>query len=329
MERQVQQMIRLIDDLLDLSRITRGKIQLRRQRVDLMTLVDGAIESIEPFLERCGHKLLVASSPGAIFVEADVARLVQVFGNILHNAAKYTGHDGLIDVKVQRDDGQAVVRIRDNGPGIPAHMLGKIFDMFTQVDQTLDRAHGGLGIGLTLVRTLVEMHQGNVSAVSEGSGRGSEFIVRLPALAADAVVEDNEERAPERKGEALSTRRILVVDDVQASARTLAMMLRSIGQDVQIRLDGSSALEAIVSEQPDVVFMDIAMPGMDGYEVARRARQLAGGQHLTLVALTGYGQEQDRRRAIEAGFDHHIVKPTSIEALEHLLLNLRPSKAKP
>jgi PAS domain S-box-containing protein len=329
MERQVQQMIRLIDDLLDLSRITRGKIQLRRQRVDLMTLVNGAIESIEPFLERCGHKLLVASSPEPIFVEADVARLVQVFGNILHNAAKYTGHDGLIDVKVHRDNGQAVVRIRDNGPGIPAHMLGKIFDMFTQVDQTLDRAHGGLGIGLTLVKTLVEMHSGNVSAVSEGTGRGSEFIVRLPALAADAVVDEEDDRTADRKSETLPTRRILVVDDVQASARTLAMMLRSIGQDVQIRLDGSSALEAMVAEQPDVVFMDIAMPGMDGYEVARRARQLAGGQNLTLVALTGYGQEQDRRRAIEAGFDHHIVKPTSIEALEHLLLNLRPAKPKP
>jgi PAS domain S-box-containing protein len=319
MERQVQHMIRLIDDLLDLSRVTRGKIALRKQRVDLTTLVNGAVESIEPFIERCGHKLTVTTASEPIVVEADVARLVQVFGNILHNAAKYTGQGGQIDVRIERAGEQATVSIRDNGPGIPPSMLNKIFDMFTQVDQTLDRAHGGLGIGLTLVKTLVDLHGGSVVARSEGPGQGSEFVVSLPALPSDARPNAGDGQGASRQGLRLPPRRILVVDDVPASAKTLAMMLQSIGQDVDIRFDGASALEAVESRRPEIVFLDIAMPGMDGYEVARRIRRTPGTQQLTLIALTGYGQEQDRQQALAAGFNDHVVKPTSLEALEHML----------
>ncbi len=322
MERQVHQMIRLIDDLLDLSRITRGKIQLRRQRVELMTLVQGAVEAIGPFIDRCGHKLTVTPPSEPILVEGDVARLVQVFGNILHNAAKYSGPNGVIDVLIDGYGEQAVVRIRDNGPGIPVDMLSKIFEMFTQVDQTLDRAHGGLGIGLTLVKTLVELHGGTVVAHSDGPGLGSEFVVSLPVLRTEAPTFQSHPVHSARIGMALPSRRVLVVDDVSASAKTLAMMLRSIGQNVEVRFDGAGALEALASSQFDVVFLDIAMPGMNGYEVARRIRQMHPSNGIALVALTGYGQEQDRREALAAGFNEHLVKPTSIEGLEQLLAGL-------
>ncbi|HEX4131558.1 MAG TPA: CHASE3 domain-containing protein [Pirellulales bacterium] len=329
MERQVHQMIRLIDDLLDLSRITRGKIQLRKQRVEIGTLVRGAIEAIDPLVQRCGHELVVTPSADPVYVQVDVARMVQVFGNILHNAAKYTGRNGKIWITTAREADEAVVRIRDNGPGIPEPMLPRIFDMFIQVDQTLDRSHGGLGIGLTLVKTLVEAHQGTVIARSEGLGHGSEFIVRLPALVASKSEDSGEVPiVGSRRSDRVPSHRILVVDDVQASAKTLAMMLRSIGQEVDTRCDGPSALEAVAENDYGVIFLDIAMPGMDGYEVARQIRQ-RDGDRLTLVALTGYGQEQDRQQAMAAGFNHHLVKPTSIETLEHLLETIKPRATHP
>ncbi|HWB01329.1 MAG TPA: CHASE3 domain-containing protein [Pirellulales bacterium] len=320
MQRQVQQMIRLIDDLLDVSRITRGKIQLRKQRVEIGTLVHGAIEAIQPFIDRCGHKLSLSMWPEPIYLEADVARMVQVFGNIIHNAAKYSGSNGTISVAVERDHDQAVVRVRDNGPGIPQPMLDRIFDIFVQVDQTLDRSHGGLGLGLTLVKNLVEAHAGTVEASSEGPGKGSEFVVRLSALPVAASTDGSETPAAghPRVGP-LPKRSILVVDDVQASAKTLAMMLRAIGQQVETANNGHAALEAFDRNRFQVVFLDIAMPELDGYEVARRIRQHPRGDRVTLIALTGYGQEQDRRQAAAAGFDFHLVKPTSLEALEHVL----------
>jgi PAS domain S-box-containing protein len=323
MERQVQQMIRLIDDLLDMSRITRGKIQLRKQPVEVATIVNGALEAIGPFIQRCDHKLHIDLPPQPLFVDGDVARLLQVLANILHNAAKYSGRNGTIWITGKRDNGEAVISVRDNGAGIPAEMLDHIFDMFIQVDQTLDRAHGGLGIGLTLAKTLIELHGGTISARSEGSGKGSEFTIRLPAVLAtpDSRSDGKDNQTPSR----VSRHRVLVVDDVQASAKTLSLMLKAIGQEAEMRTDGPSALEAAASLRPDIIFLDIGMPEMDGYEVARRLRQQPELSGIVLVALTGYGQDDDRRRALEAGFNYHLVKPTSLETLEQLLQTLPPS----
>lgn len=329
MERQVHQMRRLIDDLLDVSRITRGKIELRRQEVDVGTLISGAIEAVEPFITACGHTLHVTLSEKPLHVNGDVARLTQVFANILHNAAKYTGRNGEIRISVGEADGSAIVKIGDNGPGIPPEKLGQIFEMFQQVDQTLERSHGGLGIGLTLVKRLVELHGGHVEAHSEGAGKGSEFVVTLPVLASGDARGDD--RAAERNGARvgrLPCLRILVVDDVQASAKTLTMMLRSIGQNVEMLHDGQAAIDWVESHRPDLVILDIAMPGMNGYDVAREIRRRPELAETFLVALTGYGQEEDRRRAIEAGFNYHLTKPTSLDALEQLLL-VRPDARRP
>jgi CheY-like chemotaxis protein/two-component sensor histidine kinase len=319
MERQVQQMIRLIDDLLDMSRITRGKIQLRKQPVEVATLVDGALESIGPFIERYDHQVNIDLPKEPLYIDGDVARLLQVISNILHNAAKYTGRNGQIWVSAKRENGEAVIRVRDNGPGIPEDMLASIFEMFTQVDQTLDRAHGGLGIGLTLAKTMVELHGGSIAAHSDGPGQGCEFSIRLPAL--DSATPKLAQQPPS-DGSMRSTlprHRVLVVDDVQASAKTLALMLNAIGQEVEMRSDGTAALQAAADFRPSVIFLDIGMPQMDGYEVARRLRQQPTFSGITLVALTGYGQDDDRRRALEAGFNYHLVKPASIDALEQLL----------
>jgi CheY-like chemotaxis protein len=319
MERQVLQMKRLVDDLLDVSRITRGKIELRRQQVELQTTIRGAVEAVQPALAASNHQLALDVPVDPIMVDADVARLTQVFGNILQNAAKYTGHGGKIRIAAQAQDGRAVVTISDNGPGIPPHMLTRIFDLFQQVDQTLERSHGGLGIGLTLVKQLVELHGGKVEARSPGPGQGSDFVVDLPTLVSDRQV-DKQRSHDSRRPSRLPNLRILVVDDVQASAKTLTLMLQAIGQDVSMINDGRHALEWIRTHRPDVVFLDIGMPGMNGYDVARQIRSDSEYQNLFLVALTGYGQEEDRRLAVEAGFNHHLIKPTSIEALEQLLM---------
>jgi CheY-like chemotaxis protein len=258
----------------------------------------------------------VALPSERLTVEGDATRLSQVFGNVLHNAIKFTPAGGLIGVSVQRVGNDAVVAIRDTGCGIPRPMLPQIFEMFQQVDQSLGRAHGGLGIGLTLVKRLVELHGGTVEAHSDGPGKGSEFVIRLPALTAAEDGSDNLQTEGESPSQFnLQRQRILVVDDAQASAESLALLLRAIGQDVSAVHDGRSAFDWAVQHKPDVIFLDIAMPGMDGYEVARRIRGTVGLEKLVLVALTGYGQEEDRRRAREAGFNHHLTKPTSVEAL--------------
>ena len=320
MDRQVRQMIRLIDDLMDVSRISQGKIQLRKQPVSVDTLLQGALESLKPLIESLGHRVTFATGDSTLCVDGDVARLTQVFGNLLHNAAKYTGRGGTIWISAQRVGQDAVVSIRDNGPGIPKHMLSEIFDMFRQVDATLDRSHGGLGIGLTLVKRIIEAHGGTVEAHSEGPGAGTEFIVTLPALppkAGGEVASNRRNRIHQLAN--LARHRILVVDDVEASATTMAMLLRAIGQDVEICNDGMATLDWLTRSKADVVFLDISMPGMDGYEVARRIRALPRLKSLVLVALTGYGQDEDRRMAFDAGFNHHLVKPVSIDALEQLL----------
>lgn len=317
MERQLAQMTRLIDDLLDVSRITRGKIELRKQVTDLSTLVSAAVESLQPMIAASEHQVTVDLPRNPIWLEGDVARLTQVFSNILHNAAKYTGRKGRIQVTAVQTGDSAVVRIKDNGPGIPTDMLTRIFDIFQQVDATLERSHGGLGIGLTLVKRLVEMHGGTVEARSEGANQGSEFIVTLPATAAAPRAEPSSASSSARK---IPSFQILVVDDVEASAKTLGLMLGAIGQTVTLVHDGPSAIERIVANPPDIVFLDIAMPGMNGYEVARKLRTYPELREVFLVALTGYGQEDDRRRALDAGFNHHMTKPTSIDALQRLLV---------
>ncbi len=273
MDRQVRLMTRLIDELLDVSRISRGKIELKKQNVDLRTIVLGAVESLQSFIDACGHRLTVTLPHDEIMIDGDVARLTQVLGNILHNAAKYCGRNGRISITAEREGERAVIRIRDNGPGIPRHMLSRIFDMFQQADQSLDRSYGGLGIGLTLVKRLVEMHGGTVEAHSDGPGKGSEFVVKLLALKGDvALGPASQDALPARELSCMTRHRILVVDDVQASATTLAMILQGIGQDVKVAQDGPSALDEAARFRPQLVLLDIGMPGMDGYEVARRLR---------------------------------------------------------
>lgn len=326
MDRQVRQITRIIDDLMDVSRITRGKIELHKQSVDLSTLLQGAIEPIQPYIESCGQQVTVTLPTEPVFVDGDPARLAQVFGNLLNNATKYSGRNGVIWATASRRGDKALVSIRDNGPGIPQHMLSDIFEMFRQVDGTLSRSHGGLGIGLTLVKQLVELHGGTVEARSEGPGKGSEFIVTLPTfVAVGGRAQSDGTRHRSRQIHALPRRRILVVDDIQPAAQTLAMMLRGMGQEVAIVHDGPAAIDWALSHKPEAVFLDIAMPEMDGYEVARRLRGYSETATTVLVALTGYGQDSDRRRAFEAGFDHHMVKPPNLDALENVLLTVPAS----
>jgi PAS domain S-box-containing protein len=321
--RQVKQLVRLIDDLMDFSRIARGKGNLRRQAVDVASLIRDAVEAVQPLLVASDHHLTVATPDEPVFVNGDAARLTQVFSNVLNNAAKYTARGGAISVLVEREGDQAVVRIRDNGLGISPPLLSAIFEPFRQVDATLERSQGGLGIGLTLARQFVELHGGTIEARSEGLGQGSEFVVRLPALAKLPAVhaKDGKSQRPLREV-ASARRRILVVDDRQESAETLASVLRWMGHDASALHEGQAAIEWVLAHHPDIVFLDIAMPGLDGYEVARRLRQHHELRATVLVALTGYGQQEDRRRAFEAGFDFHLTKPTDIAALEDLLLNL-------
>ncbi len=324
-ERQLQQLVRLIDDLMDLSRISSGKIGLRREPIDLGHVIARAVETAQPGIDAACHKLTVTLPNEPIYIQGDAVRLTQVFSNILNNAAKYTVREGVISLVAEKRGGQAVVRIRDNGPGIPASMLGEIFSAFRQVDSSFSRSHGGLGIGLWLARQIIELHGGTITAESEGEGKGSEFIVTLPALTAIPVGSPSGPRdaaAPPSQPAENARRRILVVDDVPESAETLAMVLRSMGQDATSLGDGKTAIRWILAHRPDIVFLDIAMPGLDGYEVANRLRQHPELQDVVLVALTGYGQQEDRRRALEAGFNHHLTKPTSMTSLRELLCRL-------
>jgi PAS domain S-box-containing protein len=327
MDRQVQQLVRLIDDLMDVSRIAESKIQLRQQEVEIETLISTAIEAIQPLIDAGGHRLTVKTPAEPVIIQADVARLTQVFTNILNNAVKYTGRNGVIWIAVTTLPDKVMISIRDNGPGIPQDMLTEIFEMFRQVDSTLERSHGGLGIGLTLVKQIVELHGGTVEARSAGPGMGSEFIVTLPRQGTATVgQQDRSHRHLLKQIAGIPPHRVLVVDDTESAAKILTMMLRSIGQEVATLNDGAAAVEYFEKHHADVVFLDIAMPGMNGYDVARKIRQRAQARPPVLVALTGYGQDEDRRRAFEAGFNHHMTKPTSIEALQELLTTTPVSK---
>jgi two-component system CheB/CheR fusion protein len=320
MERQLEHLIRLVDDLLDVSRITSGKITLQTEAADLGTIVARAVEGSRPFIDERTHMLEVTLPSEPITVEADAVRLAQVVWNLLNNAAKYTPKGGRIWVRGELEGTEAVVRVRDTGMGIAHEMLPKVFDLFTQMDRTLDRAQGGLGIGLTLVRRLTEMHGGTVIAHSEGPGHGAEFVVRLPALAGAPAA--GRPTGPDRRAEGIarvSGRRILVVDDNRDSAESLAMYLRLLGNDVRTAHDGRLGLEVAASYRPDVVLLDIGLPEMSGLEVCGRMRELPGEPRPLIVALTGYGQDRDRRRTEQAGFDAHLVKPLDFGTLQELL----------
>ena len=313
-ERQVHHMVRLIDDLLDVSRITRGKIELRYDEVDVADIVRNAVETSRPLIQTAGHNLSVHLPETPLKLRGDSVRLAQVVANLLNNAAKYTPDGGQIDVHVECRDGMVTLRVRDNGIGIPLEMRNDVFDMFTQVNQHVQHSRGGLGIGLTLVKRMVEMHQGQIEVHSEGEGLGSEFTVSLPlAMAEKTAAAAASTESP--TAEAAASRRVLVIDDNADAANGLAMLLRTEGHEVRVCLDGASGLEYAEQWKPHVVFLDLGMPEMDGYETARHITSLPDGKEVTLVAVTGWGQEEDRRRTQDAGFDYHLVKPVDITAL--------------
>jgi PAS domain S-box-containing protein len=316
MDRQLSHLVRLVDDLMDVSRITRGKIDLRMERVELARVVALAIETSRPLIDERHHRLRVDHPPNPIYVNADVTRLSQVFANLLTNAAKYTEPGGTITVTTSANAREAAVAIRDSGSGIPAAMLPRVFEMFTQVDHSLERSQGGLGIGLTLVKRLTEMHGGSVEAKSDGPGLGSEFTVRLPVAAGTG---SGPVSRSEPAAQPAPSRRILVADDNRDSAFSLAMMLRLMGNETEVAYDGAEAVELASRFRPDVIFLDIGMPNLNGYDAARQIRAHEWGKMIVLVALTGWGQEEDRRRSEQAGFDVHMVKPVDPSALAALL----------
>ena len=313
---QLTVMVRLIDDLLDLSRISRNTLDIRKQRVLLATILDGAAESSRSLILDGGHELSIHLPQEPLELEADPIRLGQVFLNLLNNSAKYTKQGGHIWLTADREGSDAVISVRDNGIGISGDMLPRIFEMFTQVDRSLEQAQGGLGIGLTLVRRLVDLHDGTIEARSEGLDQGSEFVVRLP------IVQPPLEQQPSSDGPkaaSLSGSRILVVDDNKNSANTLGMLLRLKGNEIRTANDGLAAVQEAEAFHPGLVLLDIGLPKMNGYDVARHIRQQPWGRDMILVALTGWGQDEDRRRSQEAGFNFHVVKPLELSALESLL----------
>jgi len=314
MERQVSHLIRLVDDLLEVSRITRGVIDVQSEPLDLASIVRSAIDTSRPSLEAAQHELTVDAPTEPIAITGDAVRLIQVFANLLTNAAKYTNTGGHIWLVVRREGERAIISVRDNGIGIPPAQLASVFDMFTQVDRSSRRIQGGLGIGLTLVRSLVKIHGGHVEARSAGPGAGSEFIVDLPILIGRQVKADSTETLGR-----LPPRRILVVDDNSDAGETLGALLAGLGATVSVAHSGPAALEILETFNPDTVLLDIGMPEMDGYEVARRIRATPDHSDVMLIALTGWGQEHDYRRSRSAGFNHHLVKPPNINRLHDLL----------
>jgi signal transduction histidine kinase len=314
--RQVHHISRLVDDLLDVARIERGKIQLRKQELELSTIIARAVDGTRAVIDARGHQLEVALPEAPLWVDADATRLEQVLANLLNNAAKYTKPGGRIWLSAALEGDQAVVRVRDTGVGISTEMLPHVFDLFAQADRSLDRSEGGLGIGLTLVRRLMELHGGAITAHSEGLGRGSEFVARLPA-----VWKPHPPRAAPTPNSAATRRttRVLIVDDNRDAADSLATLLKMEGHEVCQVYDGPSALEAARQQRPAIIFLDLGLPGMDGYEVARQLRKQHDMKKSLLIALTGYGQEEDRRRCHDAGFDLHMVKPVELVTLREML----------
>ena len=322
-QRQLVQMVHLVDDLLDVSRITQGKVELRREAVDVAAIVQSALETSRPLIERGRHQLaLRLPAPGSLIVEGDETRLCQIVANLLNNAAKYTPDGGRIEVAAEREADAALISVKDSGVGIPREMLPRVFDMFAQVDRSLERAQGGLGIGLALVKRLVEMHGGTVEAHSDGQGSGSRFVLRIPL--AQPEVEATQPAELHAAGLARGAHiRVLVVDDNLDNADSLGQFLEMLGYETRRANDGLEAVRAAEAYRPQAVVLDIGLPTMSGLEVARHIRAQRWGREVLLIALSGWGQEEDRRRSRDAGFDHHFVKPVDIDALSTLLMKLR------
>jgi signal transduction histidine kinase/ActR/RegA family two-component response regulator len=316
MERQVQHVVRLVDDLLDVSRIMRAKIDLRKEVTDLASIIGSAVETAQPVIDAQGHELTVSMPKKKIPVEADVVRMAQVISNLLMNAAKYTDHAGRIWLTVERDGpSAALIRVKDSGIGIAPELLPRVFDLFVQGHRSLARSQGGLGIGLTLAKNLVEMHGGTIAAHSEGLGQGSEFVIRLP-VKANKRVDPGHQTPPKSTHVQGPARRILVVDDNVDAAELTATLLSMWGHEVRTLHDGPSVLTATESFQPELILLDIGLPGMSGYDVARELRQRPACKGIVLAAMTGYGQDKDRNKSQEAGFDYHLTKPIDPNLLE-------------
>jgi signal transduction histidine kinase/CheY-like chemotaxis protein len=318
-QRNIKQLARLIDDLLDVSRVTRGKIELRRERIEASSVVDQAVDSVQYLLATKGHQVAVSVTRGALWVDADPTRLQQMLSNLLTNAIQYSEAGSYVRLRAERRDGEVVFSVRDNGQGIRRDLLPHVFEMFTQGDRSLARTEGGLGIGLTMVKALAEMHGGTVTARSDGPGKGSEFVVKLPYGLRDE--EEAAVPAPRAGTPAQRQRgnRVLVVDDNVDLSRAFTTLLTRFGYEARGVYDGHSAIEAARKLRPDVVLLDLGLPGMDGYEVARRLRTEEGLHNATIIAITGYGQEDGGRQSREEGFNHHLIKPVQIETLVELL----------
>ncbi len=317
MERQIATMSRLLDDLFDVARITEGKIQFRMETIDLLPVLEHAAHTLRPEFERKGFNFSYRFTEGPLMVRADKVRIEQVVVNLLNNAAKYTPPGGYISLECARSDGEAIIRVRDTGKGIPPSMLQKIFQLFIQVDQSIDRPEGGLGLGLTLVKMLVERHGGRVTAASEGVGMGSEFIVHLPLV---KHIETNEAKPENGHFSKDIPKRILIVDDNEDAANSIGKLLKKIGHETHIVYDGMSAIETAPEFKPDVVLLDLGLPVMDGYETAAKLRKLfEDTPDMLIIALSGYGQEDDRRKTAEAGFNHHLVKPFDTQELRDII----------
>ena len=321
-DRQTRQMTRLIDDLLDIARITSNKLELRKEPIELTDVLNAAVETSQPLIDQRGQKLIVKVPAESIQIDGDLVRLAQAISNLLNNAAKYTARGGRIRLTAARKGNEGVVKVRDTGMGISSEILPRIFEMFTQSERAANGSPGGLGVGLTLVKRLVEMHGGTITVHSGGPGKGSEFVVRVPITASEPA--QSQVRA--RKRQELATEpsapiRILVVDDNHDSADSLGLLLKLLGNEVRIVHDGLAAVDAAREFEPHVVLLDIGLPTMDGYEAAQKIRLEAGGQTV-LIAVTGWGRDIDRQRSKEAGFDHHLVKPLDPDALLRLLATL-------
>jgi CheY-like chemotaxis protein len=315
LERQASQLSRLVDDLLDVSRITQGKIALRKQRVELAAVLEQAVEMVRGFCDTMKHELTVTLPPEPVYLDADPTRLAQIVGNLLNNACKFTNKGGKISLTAAQEDGHLVIRVRDNGIGVAPEDVPNLFELFSQVETSLDRSRDGLGLGLTLVRSLVELHEGTVGVHSDGVGHGAEFTVRLPIRVGESSLTEAAAPVTPRTG----GRRVLIVDDSEDGALSLAMLLEIDGHQTHVVHEGFSAIEAVERLRPDVVLLDIGLPGLNGYEVCRRIRRAPGGKDLLVVALTGFGHEQDRQLSREAGFDAHLVKPAAHDDLAKLL----------
>jgi PAS domain S-box-containing protein len=325
MDVQLGQMVRLIDDLLDVSRISNDRIALAKEVTSLDRIIRQAVVTSNPLIHAQQHTLTIDLPPNEIALEVDAVRMTQVFANLLNNAAKYTPAHGSITIAAEEDEGFVIVRVLDNGIGIPRESLSQVFDMFMQVDQSLERAQGGLGIGLSLVKRLVEMHGGTVEAKSPGAGSGSEFVVRLPVVQGGAM---DKAAAEPGAAPAAKSQRILVADDNKDAATTLALLLKLLGHETRTANDGIEALEVAGQFRPDVVLLDIGMPRLNGYDTARRLREEPWGRELLLVALTGWGQEADRLKSSSAGFDLHLVKPVDVADIQRLLARSRTQQVR-